>query len=166
MSFSKNSGSPEDFMSNMEEWKNVTWGTINNVMKGLSTALFQAVVRDTPVEYGWTQNSWFFSLNGMSHEKLDQYDKDGKKKVYDQSLTGAVKQKKIYNEINRSKALLVKGIPTREYFLTNNAYPANLIEYEGWSRTKAPGGMVRVNIAKFANKEVSQYAKYKPGDEG
>jgi hypothetical protein len=36
-------------------------------------------------------------------------------------------------------------------FLTNNLPYAHRIEYDGWSHTKAPAGMVRKNIQRIAN---------------
>lgn len=168
--FSNNNGTPEAFINNMDNWSKITWGKVNNIIKGISTVLFQQVIEDTPVDNGWTMNSWFFSIDKPSTRKLSEYGtgiKKKVKKVYDKSPQGNVL--KIQKQIKRASPMTKKGVAQHTYYLTNNAWTAIHLEKGtmpyGFSK-KAPLGMVHKNVQQLGKATVSKYATYKTGDEG
>lgn len=161
-------GSPEAFMRNMDNFSTITWGKLNNVIKGICDGLFQQVIRDTPVRYGWTSNSWFFSTDLPSNKKIPET-LDGKKVHYDK--TKQSKRTEVHNQITRAKAMTSKGIHKRNYYLTNNSYPTPLLEYGLYPgpnkfSKQAPGGFIRKNLQKYANQTYDKYAVYTKGAEG
>ena len=168
--FTNNNGTPESFIANMDVWQKITWGKVNNIIKGIATTLFWQVLEDTPVDHGWTMNSWYFSVDEPSERKLSEYGSGKSKSIKkDYNKSPRDKQSKIQAQIKRAKPMTKKGTPQATYYLTNNAWTAYPLEVGampyGYSK-KAPNGMVHKNIQQMHNTNVSKYAIYKTGDEG
>ena len=123
------------------------------LVRGVKTELFTAVVKDTPVDTGRLRGNWQATLNKKAAGKL------GKRSE------GAV----------MSEIMANLGDATDTSYLTNNLPYAPVIEYgqypnpskddsgktvSGYSR-KAPEGMVRRNVARFQRLVNQQVRKLK-----
>lgn len=111
-------------------------GRIGTFKKGVLIKLFSSVIRDTPVDSGRLRGNWTFSKTTPPEAFIDS----------DANPTPVV-----------SQAILSQVGPEDDsYFLANSMPYCNRIEYEGWSHTKAPEGMVRKNIIRIASILASQ----------
>lgn len=113
-------------------------GRLGVFKRGVLIKLFGAVIYDTPVDTGRLRGNWKFSVGsaGMIPEaQLDLFD-----------ATGANTARKITDGVT-SQVDEKDGT----YNLSNSLPYVGRIEYEGWSHTKAPQGMVRKNLTRIAN---------------
>lgn len=99
--------------------------------RAVAIKLFSAVIMDTPVLTGRLRGNWQTSINSPLTAPIDRED-----------LTGAEAIGEVEKVVGRSR-------PTDVVYLRNNLPYAYRIEYEGWSKVKAPQGMVRRNVARF-----------------
>lgn len=90
--------------------------------------LFTKIVMDTPVDKGRARGNWQLSIGNSIQSSLITEDKDG-------SATIRAAQSKLFNDKS-----------TLAIFIQNNLSYIKRLEY-GWSKIKAPFGMVRRNIA-------------------
>ncbi len=111
---------------------------IDSKLQRIAFNLFMDIVVATPIEKGELINNWF-PHNGVdfSSEITTLLDKSG----------GGSKAR-IYSNMGQGTFLGKDGVMT----LANNLDYAYKIEYEGWSRHKAPEGMVRISVAKTLGK--------------
>jgi len=84
--------------------------------------LYGSTVKDTPVDTSRLQGNWQLTMNVPAAGNLERFGADGPAG----EIQGGV------------------GAPGL-YYLTNNLPYAERIEMDGWSHTKAPQGMVRIN---------------------
>ena len=96
--------------------------TANEIFK----ELFSSVVKDTPVDTGRLQGNWQASEGAPIVREIERTHESGPLAEIQQVI--------------RKPAL---------YYLTNNLPYAARIEFDGWSHTKAPAGMVRKNVARI-----------------
>lgn len=104
---------------------------INNVRRGVIIKLFGAVIRDTPVLSGRLRGNWQLTEDAPATTTLDA------KAPNKASLSASEIQ-----TVNKTDG-------DKPVFLANNLPYASKIEYDGWSHTKAPEGMVRRNVVRF-----------------
>lgn len=104
---------------------------IAGVKRAVAIALFNSIVLDTPVLSGRLRGNWRFSLNGA--DKTVNDDKDPSGSTAFNLMTTKFSTSKGDDELNA----------------TNSLPYAHRIEYDGWSHTKSPEGMVRKNVARF-----------------
>lgn len=102
------------------------------VRRAVSIRLFSAVILDTPVDKGRLRANWQCSLKNPDATTTDSVDPSGSQ---------------VLSEMTRTINSAGQG---DTFWLTNNLPYAARIEYDGWSHTKAPKGMVRINTARFA----------------
>lgn len=152
-------GSPEKFIEDIENFKKITWGKVNTIVKAISADLFESVIYDTPYVTGRAKNNWVFSSGTVP--KFDdvppdteqtQTDKNGKKlkvKVYSDK-SGKKAATKARNGLRRATVMFKKGKAVQEYYLTNQVPYIRKIEYTGWNETP-PYRMVHKNLQRFAN---------------
>ena len=95
------------------------------IARGSFIELFTAVIFDTPVDIGRLRGNWQCTKNSPASSDVDRTGGSGAKAEVDATVTNL-------------------GV----YYLTNNLPYAERIEY-GWSRAKAPEGMVRRNVQRF-----------------
>lgn len=91
--------------------------------------LFTSVVMDTPVDTGRAAGNWLITTGNPSTLVLDRVDPS-------------------YQQVTRE---IMEGTPAgggQVTYLSNNLPYIARIEYEGWSHTKAPEGMVRKNFSR------------------
>ena len=104
---------------------------LDQTVRAITFSLFREVVQRTPVDSGRLKGNWQVSLNAPAAGTLATLDPNG----------GSTLSRIVAG---------IGGLGTRTY-LTNNLSYAQRIEYDGWSHTKAPSGMVRVSFARIDN---------------
>lgn len=105
---------------------------IQRVRRGVTIKLLGAIVLDTPVLTGRLRGNWSITEGepspAMNWEKQDK--------------TGTT-------VLTAIQALVGLSNGGRPIYLTNNVPYGPRIEFDGWSHTKAPDGMVRRNVLRF-----------------
>lgn len=104
---------------------------VDKVRRGGAIRLFSEVVERSPVDTGRLRANWRCSVNITDRSTDDSTDQ-----------TGVDVISKLTEIIGNSKL-------TDTVIFSNSLPYAHRIEYDGWSHTKAPAGMVRVSIARF-----------------
>lgn len=121
------------FSLSIGQWTKKTVQKQDTVRRAVILKLFTSVIRDTPVDTGRLRTAWRTSVGSPNlsqpPEGLSSYN------------TGeAVEQVKSAAESSNNNDVVI---------LSNSLPYVSRIEYEGWSHTKAPQGMVRRNVARF-----------------
>lgn len=111
-------------------------GRLGVFKRGVLLKLFGSVIKDTPVDTGRLRGNWTFeqSINGASNP-LAPEDKSGGATIT--KVAGEVESKVDHKDGTTC--------------LSNSMHYAYRIEYEGWSKIKAPEGMVRKNIVRISS---------------
>lgn len=104
---------------------------MDKVIRGTALTLFSDIIKTTPADTGRLKGNWFVTINNPSTKITNLKDKTG-------SVT-----------IAKAEAKLSKPTEAANFWLTNNLPYAYRIEFEGWSKVKAPAGMVAVNVNRF-----------------
>lgn len=87
------------------------------------------IISDTPVDTGRLKNNWFPSVGAASQQTTEATANEA----------GDRAEKCAQNELTLDKT----------FYFTNNLPYALRIEFEGWSKVKAPQGMVRRNAIRW-----------------
>ena len=119
------------FSAQISQYSKGTRDKIDRIRRGVTLKLLGAVVMDTPVDTGRLRGNWLVSEGTPVLDAADRVDPSGA--VVMTEITAAV-------QASTGDAAV---------YLTNNLPYAKRIEYDGWSHTKAPEGMVRRNLARF-----------------
>tara|TARA_R110000796_G_scaffold192501_1_gene309165 strand:- start:101 stop:505 length:405 start_codon:yes stop_codon:yes gene_type:complete len=101
---------------------------VSDVIVATSVDLFSTIITETPVDTGRLRANWQASLGSPITSKTETTDK-----------TGGETKSKMISVINTFAG-------DGSLFLSNNLPYAYRIEFLGWSRLKAPKGMVRVSF--------------------
>ena len=104
---------------------------VDKTVRAITFALFREVIQRTPVDTGRLKGNWQASVGSPVTGTVTTTDKDGSSTV-------------------ASMAAAIGGWGSKTY-LSNGLPYAHRIEYDGWSHTKAPAGMVRVSFARIQN---------------
>lgn len=104
---------------------------IQEVRRGVIIKLFSSVILDTPVDTGRLRANWLVSIGAPKKQTTEQVDKSGRVPIA--AVQDAAKQSDGDTSV----------------YLSNNLPYAARIEFEGWSKIKAPEGMVRRNVVRF-----------------
>lgn len=123
------------FSLDVGKWAKGAKKEMSNVNKAIILELFTSVILDTPVLEGRLRGNWLISKTQPRGGTIDVTDPQGDKTTL-----------KIQDFITR-----LDGDKDFSVFLTNNLPYAYRIEYDGWSGTKAPEGMVRKNFIRISN---------------
>lgn len=111
---------------------------IDKRVQRIAFNLFMDIVVATPIDKGQLCNNWFPGKGAdFSSETTSLLDK---------GASGS--KSRIYSMLGQGTFLSKDGALT----LANNLDYAYKIEYEGWSRNKAPEGMVRISLASTIGK--------------
>lgn len=119
-------------MSFATELKEITLkanAATDKTIRATTLALFREVIYRTPVDTGRLKGNWQTSVGTPANGVIDRKDPTG-------ALAFA------------EAAAQIGGMGSVTY-LANNLPYAHRIEYDGWSHTKAPEGMVRVSFARI-----------------
>ena len=131
------------FSLSIGRWVKKTTAAQDTVRRAVILKLFTSVIRDTPVDTGRLRAAWRTSVGSpdlsQPPDGLPSYN------------TGeAVAQVKSAAESSTNNDVVI---------LSNSLPYVSRIEYEGWSHTKAPQGMVRRNVARFRQLLASEVQK-------
>ncbi len=122
---------------NLGAYKTRFNGRYGQFKKAVILKLFSAVIYDTPVDTGRLRGNWKLSMDEGNYPSAqpDLFDKVG-------GVTVAEVAAGIQQNVT----------PADQVVNLSNSLPyVNRIEYEGWSRLKAPDGMVRRNVVRIAS---------------
>ncbi len=122
------------FSADVTKWGNKALEEFNELRKAVVLELFSSVILDTPVAEGRLRGNWQVASTVLKGE-LKVIDPDGRETII-----------KVEDHLKGEK--LTEDNVT---YLTNNLPYAYRIEYDGWSHTKAPEGMVRKNFVRVSN---------------
>lgn len=103
----------------------------DNAVRAITFSLFREVVQRTPVDSGRLKGNWQVSQGSPAIGTTETTDPSGANTIA--AIAGGI------------------GGLGSVTFLANNLPYAQRIEYDGWSATKAPAGMVRVSFARIDN---------------
>lgn len=118
------------FSQQITTWSRQTKERTNRIRRGVTLKLFNAVILDTPVLTGRARANWRVQIGEPIKEPIDREDK-----------SGGVALVEVQTEVARSQG-------DQTVTLANNLPYIDALE-KGSSQ-KAPEGMVRKNIARFA----------------
>ena len=102
---------------------------VDKTVRAITFALFREVIQRTPVDTGRLKGNWQASVGAPEMGTLTTTDARGGTTIT--KMAGAI------------------GGWGSVSYLSNNLPYAARIEYDGWSHTKAPEGMVRVSLARI-----------------
>jgi len=114
---------------------------VDQTVRAVTFALFSEVIDRSPVDTGRLKGNWQVSIGTPVSGTLTVTDKDG----------------------GTTKTRMAGGIGGwgSVTYMANNLPYANRIEYDGWSHTKAPAGMVRVSLARVQHIVAAEARKHK-----
>lgn len=119
------------FSQQIARFNKSTQNKIQRVRRGVTFELMRAVILDTPVLTGRLRNNWMVSEGEPDLSTTEALDPNGTAKL------------------SEVKTFVDKTSGDVALYLSNSLPYAPPIEFEGWSHTKAPEGMVRRNISRF-----------------
>lgn len=123
------------FSLNIAKWAKGAMADIEEMNKAIILELFTSVILDTPVLEGRLRGNWLITSNDPATGTVEITDPTGEKTTRD--VENFVRQ--------------MSGTQNFSVYLTNNLPYAYRIEYDGYSKTKAPEGMVRKNFIRITN---------------
>ena len=123
------------FALNVGKWAKGATKDMEEMNKAIILELFTSVILDTPVLEGRLRGNWVISADDPADGTVDIVDPTGSKTT-----------RNIENFVSKLNA----G-EDFDVYLTNNLPYAYRVEYDGWSHTKAPEGMVRKNFIRISN---------------
>lgn len=104
---------------------------LERVKRAVALELFTSIVYDTPVDTGRLRGNWQISIGSPLVGVVDKLDPSG-------------------DRVTREIAAMVGESKLEDVLILRNNLPyAYRIEYEGWSHTKAPDGMMRRNFLRI-----------------
>lgn len=113
------------FEPDMKQVSKLLGREVADVRRLITLKLLEKITRKTPVLDGRLRSSWFTSDGVPS----DEVAPEGARTDSQENITATFKD------------------PYATTFIVNNLPYAARIEFDGWSHTKAPAGMVRVSLA-------------------
>lgn len=117
------------FSARIRAWRRRNDQAMNDKKREIILRLFRAVIYDTPVLEGTLRANWRCSANA--------------------SLASVIEYRPAEAVLSEVQAILNGAMMEDTIYLRNNLPYAYRIEYLGWSRIKAPQGMVRKNVIRF-----------------
>ena len=122
------------FSQKVARWTYNAGQEIEALQKAIILELFTSVILDSPVLEGRLRGNWLISSGTPGEGVVDVLDP-----------TGNITTRKISNFVRS-----IDAAQNYNVYLTNNLPYAYRIEYDGWSHTKAPEGMVRKNFIRIS----------------
>ena len=106
-------------------------GDIDKTVRAATVLLAQKVVLRSPVDTGRLRANWQFQAGSYSTAVTEDTDKQGLAVLA--RLTSQIAASPVGGRV----------------YISNSLPYAQRIEFEGWSHTKAPAGMVRISLAEM-----------------
>ena len=133
--------------------------------KKIAFELFRRVLMKTPVDKGFLRGAWTLSIDAPSYERTESMQSLSKSKTIkdgsrvpgvpaDQSPIAPLESQRYNDQIAMATNLKMGGT----IWLTNRMPYVERIEFGGWSRVKAPRGMLGLSI-----NETVQFVKQEAG---
>ncbi len=129
------------FSTEIVSWGVKVAGKVQQVRRAVTFKLFGAVILDTPVLTGRLRANWRLSEGEPILQTRDVEDKAGSLPLAEAA--------KVTDASNGDVSL----------YMSNSLPYAHAIEFDGVSHTKAPEGMVRKNVSRFARLITVEVAK-------
>jgi hypothetical protein len=124
------------FSQRLNRWIEGSQREVFELNKSITLRLMKGVLKDTPVLEGRLRSNWFPTKGAPSNETSEQ--------IVDLNVKIA--------EIDNFIKSTIKPDEDFDVYLTNNLPYAYRIEYQEYSKIKAPRGMVRINLFNVAEK--------------
>ncbi len=124
------------FSLNIASWAEKASEEAAEANEMLVLSLMRGIIMETPVLEGRLRGNWIATKSKPSTGTREMPDKSGRATVA-----------RAENFVERQDLSEDFSI-----YFTNNLPYAHRIEYDGWSREKAPTGMVRNNLTRIASK--------------
>lgn len=123
------------FSLDVAKWAKSANADIDKINKAIILELFTSVILDTPVLEGRLRGNWLITSDDPAAGTVDVTDPTGERTT--RNVTDFISKLDGNNDFS--------------VYLTNNMPYAYRVEYDGWSHTKAPEGMVRKNFIRITN---------------
>lgn len=117
------------FSVDLRRFNQKTKDSLDRTRRIVIIKLFSAIIKDTPVLTGRLRGNWQTTINSPATDVIG---------IRDEAATIA--------EVQRMAA---RSKGSDVVILRNNLPYAYRIEFDGWSKVKAPQGMVRRNVVRF-----------------
>ena len=117
------------FAADIRRFTGKTEKALDKTVRAITFALFREVIQRTPVDTGRLKGNWQTSTGAPAVTTITRADPSGAAAIAEVVTNGG-------------------GWGSTTY-LTNALPYAQRVEYDGWSHTKSPEGMVRVSFARI-----------------
>jgi len=121
------------FSTGLKSWPALVRKRHLDLKRAVGIKLFGAVIKDSPVDTGRLRSNWQTSIGSVDHTTSDSGG----------TLATAIG--------TMTQGCLDLKDPYKALFLANSLPYTHRIEYDGWSHTKSPQGMVNKNVIRFNN---------------
>lgn len=129
------------FAADIARFNKKTEASIDKTVRAGTFALFRGVIRSTPVEEGELKGAWQTTQREPAVSDVLRFDESGSRAIAEAAAN-------------------IGGWGSVTY-LTNLKPYAHRIEFDRWSKIKAPAGMVRINFARVQQLFAAQARKNK-----
>lgn len=117
------------FRRDVQDWTKKALDKLDKTRRASALELFRLIILSTPVDNGMLINNWRTQINSPNTSSRQTASEVGADSL---------------QEAQKNLGKLEDTV-----FFTNNLPYAYRIEFDGWSRYKAPQGMVRKNVARW-----------------
>lgn len=117
------------FRRDVQDWTKKALDKLDKTRRASALELFRLIILSTPVDNGMLINNWRTQISRPNTDTREVA-----------SSAGADSLAEAQQNLGRLEDTV---------FFTNNLPYAYRIEFDGWSRYKAPQGMVRKNVARW-----------------
>jgi hypothetical protein len=116
------------FSGDIAKWRKNIEQDSEKMFVTLCLSIQRGTIEKTPVLDGRLRNNWFLGVNQPNLDTTDTANKSGG------------------DAVNQGLSVRYSIKLGDRVYLTNNMPYARRIEYDGWSKVKAPQGMLRVTV--------------------
>ena len=109
---------------------------IQDALERITLDISSRIIEKTPVAVGTLRGNWMPAYDHIDFATDDTITEAGLNSASTARVAASVNGAKLVGKV---------------WYLTNSMPYAYRIEYEGWSHTKAPRGMVRVSVTEVRN---------------
>lgn len=138
------------FSQNVGGWAKDAKKEMADLNKAIAFELFASIILDTPVLEGRLRGNWVISSDNPASGTVEvsQTTTGSESKNRNERPRGPVTTKTVHNVSDfLGKVNFESDV---DLYLTNNLPYAYRIEYDGYSKVKAPAGMVRKNFIRIS----------------
>ncbi len=141
------------FAAGVDKWGEKALREFEELRKAVIFELFVSVILDTPVDSGRLRGNWQVSVESFSGGELTFTKTDPGQESKSSAEIKSPRGPVTLDRVKAVESVSLRGRvdSDKTVFLTNNLPYAYRIEYDGWSHTKAPKGMVRKNFIRVSN---------------